>query len=321
MGWFGWGLTGLDRASARCDAYSMIMRHLSYLALSILFAGSVMLFPGFQQADGMCTERPVQPAEVSILTKAREAVLAFLPESNEQWSIVEEFIQEVPSEVCREHDVLPLQSYSVVRYLKAGQEQRDKESEANMEQAADRIKQAEQKNRIRLDQIDRELEALTEQVEQAAQRQDINAIQRISQKTQALMEEKNRLMQASETMDNLESSETEAKRDTRVSLEVSVNPVYFSFVHATKTVPLVGADAAVMMVTPGPVKNGENAEMVILLGRWQSNGSDRWASVFDAKIPRTRIQTIAVRILADEQRLMPFAQKLPLRTLRALIGQ
>ena len=86
-------------------------------------------------------------------------------------------------------------------------------------------------------------------------------------------------------MYNLESSEAGVKRDKRVSPEVSVNPVDFSFVHVTKTVPLAGADAAMIMVTPGPGKNGEGAE--ILLGRWKSNG--RWDSVFDAKLPRTRI--------------------------------
>lgn len=297
------------------------MKNRIRLLVPILFAGLALLVPDSARADGMCTERPAQPAESAILEKARKAAVAFLPASNPQWTMVEEFIQEVPSQVCREFDHLPIQATSQRRYEKTGREDRDKKSQANMEQAGDRIKQAQEKNKARLEQIDRELETLTKQAEAAAQRQDVATIQRVAARTQALMEEKDRLMQASGTMDDLEKTETEAKRDTRLSLEVSFNPVYFSFVHATKTVRLPGADAAIIMVRPGEVKNGENAEMVILLGRWKPNGSDRWDATFNAATPRTRIQTVAVRILADEQRLMTVAKQLPLGTLRAMIGQ
>lgn len=291
------------------------------IPLSAITAMLLFYSPSLTFADGMCTPRPLEPAEGQTIQKVRTSFLSLLPQTSKEWIIQEEEIPDVPDTVCREFDIYPVQFTASRRYIKSGQDLRDENARQNMEQTGEGMKQTQKKNAARLNEIEGELQSLNQQMEQAAQRQDVTTIQRLATRVQALLDEKNRLM-GGDAVADMEKAAIERNRDTRLYIEVTLNPVSYDLVHPARPLKVSGADRAEIMVLPSGTLQGENAELLLLLGAWsKAADSERRESAFRKTTPRTTVQTIGVRILGDEKRVLAVAQQLSLVGLKPLLSR
>ncbi|AMO21999.1 hypothetical protein GCM10027034_22750 [Ramlibacter solisilvae] len=261
-------------------------------------------------ADGGCVTRPLTTAESARVKANFGAIAAALPKAPKGWEADEdEGANSARDGVCKSgHD--PYRYSFIRRFNRAdnvqARQQKVVEASAGLHTAS---------AQATMDSFDKRQQALAAQMEKAAAKQDLAAVQRLGAQMEKLEAERAKAMNAGGALDRTDAAAAEAGKDSAITIGVDVNRDEYSFGGKATSVKIDGADAAYLFNVTG--------EAAIFLGAW-GPVQDHFlkARVDDAKAqPQWPVQNIVVYFQADKSRLPALMKQVDVPKLRALMAR
>ena len=251
-------------------------------------------------ADGGCAKgyRDINAAERGEMTRVLDTAKKSIPAPPAGWIVQGDDSITIPTSICMDQEAGPW-TYEFMRYY---QQVGDHEARNKliMDAAAEMTAQMQAKQ-PRLDALMAKMNALSEQVAAAAQKQDYARIEELNKEIEVVSKEYTAVMEEGGTTEKMQAASAAASRDSSMSVTVRANSMWeHPSTNAETPPPPAGASFAYRWTE----KQGDNdmSVLLVLLGPWQPNKDGGMQATPRAGAPAAAAQVISVRMSADPSR-------------------
>jgi hypothetical protein len=251
-------------------------------------------------ADAECGRgyRDTTAAERATMTSVLTTALAALPSPPTGWVITADGETRGPQSLCRDYETRPL-SYSIRRVLDRvdNLEQRDQAQKASFDQA----NAARAAKQPRIDALSAKLEEIGKKIGEAAAKGDLVRAEALNQEAEAVRGQLQAVIDENDQTDQITAAALEHARDTRIDVEVYVNPDRETPDEGAKPMAKPAGVHSAFRWSDDP-KQGTQDHALLLLGTWREV-DNRFESAPRSGAAIVAANSLSIRIDADRQRI------------------
>jgi len=288
-------------------------------ACSWLVALAISLAATKAYGDGYCAKgfRDTTAAErgqaASVLAAAKQA----LPPPPTGWTTTNDSVDDAPASFCMDQESVPW-IYSATRYYQRVDDQ-EARNKVIMDAAQDYQASLAAKQ-PRLDAIMAKMTALSQQVAEAAQKNDWARVEELNKEVEKVSTEYKQVLEEGGANEKMEAATARASQDREMIVSVRVNSGFEGLFDTAAPYPVPAGGKSAYRWSE---KRGDADEdvVLVLLGEWKPPTGGQLEAVLAPNAAAQTAQVMSVRVSAAANRIVQMVEAIDFNALAATLSK